>query len=291
MKHTLFLFLFLVGTMSLLSQEKEILLFPNGAPGENVKLKQVDDASGNKVAGCPVLRVGNVSEPTLTFYPAPVENNSGVTIIVNPGGGYNILAYNLEGTEICKRFNSYGVNCVLVKYRVPRREGLEKHEAPLQDVQRAIAYTRSHAKEWNIYSDKIGVLGFSAGAHLSAVASTNYSSRTYPRIDSYDDVSLRPDFTVLVYPAYLSADNFRISPELKVDSNTPPTILIQTQDDKSFIDSSLFYYYALKQANVPAAMHLYPSGGHGYGARNTGHTVNEWPHRVLSWLRDIKMIE
>ena len=291
MKHTLFLFLFLVGTMSLLSQEKEIMLFPNGAPGENVKLKQVDDASGNKVAGCPVLRVGNVSEPTLTFYPAPVENNSGVTIIVNPGGGYNILAYNLEGTEICKRFNSYGVNCVLVKYRVPRREGLEKHEAPLQDGQRAIAYTRSHAKEWNINSDKIGVLGFSAGAHLSAVASTNYSSRTYPRIDSYDDVSLRPDFTVLVYPAYLSADNFRISPELKVDSNTPPTILIQTQDDKSFIDSSLFYYYALKQANVPAAMHLYPSGGHGYGARNTGHTVNEWPHRVLSWLRDIKMIE
>lgn len=254
MKHTLFLFLFLVGTMSLLSQEKEILLFPNGAPGENVKLKQVDDASGNKVAGCPVLRVGNVSEPTLTFYPAPVENNSGVTIIVNPGGGYNILAYNLEGTEICKRFNSYGVNCVLVKYRVPRREGLEKHEAPLQDVQRAIAYTRSHAKEWNINSDKIGVLGFSTGAHLSALASTNYSSRTYPRIDSYDDVSLRPDFTVLVYPAYLSADNFKISPELKVDSNTPPTILIQTQDDKSFIDSSLFYYYALKQANVPAAM-------------------------------------
>src|SRR5690554_1956434 len=291
MKHTLFLFLFLVGTMSLLSQEKEILLFPNGAPGENVKLKQVDDASGNKVAGCPVLRVGNVSEPTLTFYPAPVENNSGVTIIVNPGGGYNILAYNLEGTEICKRFNSYGVNCVLVKYRVPRREGLEKHVAPLQDVQRAIAYTRSHAKEWNINSDKIGVLGFSAGAHLSAVASTNYSSRTYPRIDSYDDVSLRPDFTVLVYPAYLSADNFKISPELKVDSNTPPTILIQTQDDKSFIDSSLFYYYALKQANVPAAMHLYPSGDHGYGARNTGHTVNEWPHRVLSWLRDIKRIE
>ena len=290
MKHTLFLFLFLVGTMSLLSQEKEILLFPNGAPGENVKLKQVDDASGNKVAGCPVLRVGNVSEPTLTFYPAPVENNSGVTIIVNPGGGYNILAYNLEGTEICKRFNSYGVNCVLVKYRVPRREGLEKHEAPLQDVQRAIAYTRSHAKEWNINPDKIGVLGFSRGSFVGCGKHKLQQSHL-PRIDSYDDVSLRPDFTVLVYPAYLSADNFRISPELKVDSNTPPTILIQTQDDKSFIDSSLFYYYALKQANVPAAMHLYPSGGHGYGARNTGHTVNEWPHRVLSWLRDIKMIE
>ena len=291
MKHTLFLLLFFVSTMSLLSQENEILLFPNGALGESVKLKQVDDLLGAKVAGCAVLRVGNVSEPALTFYPAPANNNSGVTIIVNPGGGYNILAYNLEGTEICKRFNSYGINCVLVKYRVPRREGLDKHAAPLQDVQRAIAYTRSHAGEWNINSDKIGVLGFSAGAHLSAVASTNYGSRSYQRVDSYDDVSLRPDFTVLVYPAYLSADNFSVSPELKVDGNTPPTILIQTQDDKSFIDSSLFYYYALKEANVPAAMHLYPSGGHGYGARNTGHTVNEWPHRVLSWLRDIKMIE
>src|SRR5690554_428485 len=288
MKQTLFILLFIVSIMSLQSQ---IVLFPQGAPGETVKMKQKDDLTGNKVAGCPVLRITDVSEPTLTFYPAPADNNSGVTIIVNPGGGYNILAYNLEGTEICKRFNSYGINCVLVKYRVPRRAGLEKHEAPLQDVQRAIAYTRSHAEEWNLNPDKIGVLGFSAGAHLSAVASTNYSERTYPRIDSYDDVSLRPDFTVLVYPAYLSADNFEISPELKVDSNTPPTILIQTQDDKSFIDSSLFYYYALKQANVPAAMHLYPSGGHGYGARNTGHTVNEWPHRVLSWLRDIKMIE
>ena len=228
---------------------------------------------------------------TLTFYPAPADNNSGVTIIVNPGGGYNILAYNLEGTEICKRFNSYGINCVLVKYRVPRRAGLEKHEAPLQDVQRAIAYTRSHAEEWNLNPDKIGVLGFSAGAHLSAVASTNYSERTYPRIDNNDDVSLRPDFTALIYPAYLSADNFSISPELKVDENTPPTILIQTQDDNSYIDSSIFYYYALKQAKVPVAMHLYPSGGHGYGARNTGHTVNEWPHRVISWLRDIKMVE
>lgn len=292
MRHTLILvLLFLSIKMTLVSQENSVLLFPGGAPGETVMLKQVDDITGGKVAGCPVMRTANVSEPTLTFFPAPVDNNLGVTIIVNPGGGYNILAYNLEGTEICKRFNSYGVNCVLVKYRVPRRQGLEKHEAPLQDVQRAIAYTRSHASEWKINPYKIGVLGFSAGAHLSAVASTNYSNRTYPRVDSNDDVSLRPDFTVLIYPAYLSADNFSISPELKVNENTPPTILIQTQDDNSFIDSSIFYYYALKEAKVPVTMHLYPSGGHGYGARNTGHTVNEWPHRVLSWLRDIDMIE
>lgn len=292
MKRTIFsLFLFSVMTITLTAQHNPVLLFPNGAPGESRKMKQVDDQSGNRVAGCPVLRISNVSEPTLTFYPAPAGNNTGAAIIVNPGGGYNILAYNLEGSEICKRFNSFGINCVLVKYRVPRREGLEKHTAPLQDLQRAIAYTRSHADEWNIDPGRIGVMGFSAGAHLSVMASTAYGEPTYPKIDAYDDVSLRPDFCVLVYPAYLSGENFSIAPELKVDANTPPTILIQTQDDKDYINSSLFYYYALKEAKVPAAMHLYPSGGHGYGLRNTGHTVNEWPHRVLSWMRDIGMVK
>lgn len=291
MRHIVLLLFFVLSTLIVQSQEQPVLLFPGGAPGETVKLKQLDDLSGNKVAGCPVLRISNVSEPTLTFYPAPAELNNGVTIIVNPGGGYQILAYNLEGSEICKRFNSFGVNCVLVKYRVPRREGLEKHAAPLQDLQRAIAYTRAHAEKWGIDANRIGVMGFSAGAHLSAVASTRYGERTYPRVDAFDEVSLRPDFTILVYPAYLSGEHFSIAPELKVDSNTPPTILIQTQDDRNYIDSSIFYYYALKQANVSAALHLYPSGGHGYGLRNTGHTVNEWPFRVLSWLRDIGMVQ
>lgn len=289
MKTNLLVALLLISAMAM-AQQSPVLLFPNGAPGETKKLKQTDDASGDKLAGCPVLRVGNVSEPTLTFYPAPISNNSGVTIIVNPGGGYHILAYNLEGTEICKRFNSYGINCVLVKYRVPKRKGLEKHEAPLQDLQRAIAYTRSHAKEWNIDPNRIGVMGFSAGAHLSAMASTSFNERTYPVVDASDEVSLRPDFCALIYPAYLDGEKFSISPELKVTKDTPPTILIQTQDDTNYINSSLFYYYALKDVGVSATMHLYPSGGHGYGLRNTGHTVNEWDHRVLSWLRDIKMI-
>ena len=291
MRHTAILLYFVLTTMIVRSQEQPVILFPGGAPGETEKMKQVDDLSGNKVAGCPVLRIGNVSEPTLTFYPAPADLNNGVTIIVNPGGGYHILAYNLEGSEICKRFNSHGVNCVLLKYRVPRREGLEKHAAPLQDLQRAIAYTRAHAEEWGIDANRIGIMGFSAGAHLSAVASTNYAERTYPKVDAFDEVSLRPDFTVLVYPAYLSGEHFSIAPELKVDQNTPPTILIQTQDDRNYINSSLFYYYALKEAKVPAALHVYPSGGHGYGLRNTGHTVNEWPFRVLSWLRDIGMMK
>ncbi|SCM56200.1 Acetylxylan esterase [Petrimonas mucosa] len=274
-----------------MAQQAPVLLFPDGAPGETRRLKEKEDLSGSKVAGCPVLRISDVSEPTLTFYPAPADNNSGATIIVNPGGGYNILAYNLEGTEICKRFNSHGVNCVLVKYRVPRREGLEKHQAPLQDLQRAIAYTRSHAKAWNIDPDRIGVMGFSAGAHLAAVASNNFNERTYPQVDGFDNVSLRPDFCVLIYPAYLDGENFSIAPELKVTGNTPPTFIVQTQDDHRLLNSSIFYYYALKEAKVPVSMNLYPTGGHGYGLRNTGDWVNEWPYRVMSWLREIKMVK
>lgn len=289
MKKYLFIFS-LLSTMAM-AQETPILLFPDGAPGETTKLKQKDDLSGNKVAGCPVLRISDVSEPTLTFFPAPADNNSGATIIVNPGGGYNILAYNLEGTEICKRFNSHGVNCVLVKYRVPRREGLEKHQAPLQDLQRAIAYTRSHAGEWKIDPNRIGVMGFSAGAHLAAMASNSYAERTYPQVDNFDNASLRPDFCVLIYPAYLDGENFSISPELKVTEKTPPTFIVQTQDDHRLLNSSIFYYYALKEAKVPVAMSLYPSGGHGYGLRNTGDLVNEWPFRVMSWLSDIKMVK
>ena len=285
----LFLFFFIVSFTSIMAQQKPILLFPNGAPGETSKMIEVEDLSGNKTAGCPVSRITNVSSPTITFYPAPTDNNSGTTIIVNPGGGYNILAYNLEGSEICKRFNSFGINCVLVKYRVPRREGLEKHEAPLQDLQRAIAYTRSHAKEWGIDENKIGVMGFSAGAHLSAMASNSFNERTYPVLDANDEVNIRPDFCMLIYPAYLDGENFSLAPEVKVTDKTPPTFIVQAQDDSNYINSSLFYYYALKEAKVPSALHLYPTGGHGFGLRNTGHLVNEWPFRAVSWLREIGM--
>ena len=274
-----------------MAQQNPIILFPNGAPGETEKMVENEDISGSKVAGCPVLRISNVSEPTITFYPAPVDNNSGTTIIVNPGGGYNILAYNLEGSEICKRFNSFGINCVLVKYRVPRRDGLPKHTAPLQDLQRAIAYTRAHSKEWNIDKDKIGVMGFSAGAHLSAMASNSFGELTYSAIDAWDKVSVRPDFCMLIYPAYLDGENFAVAPDIKITDKTPPTFLLQSQDDSNYINSSLFYYYALKEAGVLSAMHLYPSGGHGFGLRNTGHLVNEWPFRAISWLRDIGMLD
>jgi acetyl esterase/lipase len=273
-----------------MEQQNLILLFPNGAPGETEKLIEKENPFNIKVGDLPVHIISDVSEPAITFFPAPEDNNSGTTIIVNPGGGYNVLAYDLEGTEVCELFNSYGINCVLLKYRVPRRKDLPMHVTPLQDLQRAIAYTRAHAEEWNIDENKIGVIGFSAGAFTAAIASNSFKELTYPAEDSFDEMSVRPDFCMLIYPGYLDGENFSVVPELEVTKETCPTFLVQTQDDHKLLNSSLFYYYVLKESKVSVAMHLYPTGYHGYGVRDTGHLVNEWPLRALDWLRDIGMM-
>lgn len=273
------------------AQEKPIALFPAGAPGETKPLTEKADSTGAKVGGETVLRLTDVGSPTITIYQAPDDVASGAAMVVCPGGGYHILAYDLEGTEVCEWLNEIGITAVLLKYRVPRREGRAKHEAPLQDVQRAISYVRAHAATLNIDPARIGVMGFSAGGHLAAMASTAFEHRTYPEADAADRVSCRPDFCLLVYPAYLSGDNFALAPEVKVTPRTPPTMLIQAENDAPHIDSSLFYYYALKAAGVPAWMHLYSKGGHGYGLRDTGCAVNEWPYRVEDWLNELGVIE
>lgn len=287
----LFLLITNLITGSIMAQDKPIQLFPKGAPGEQTKLIEKALPEGGKVGGASVLRLSGVSDPTITIYPASDEVATGSAIIVCPGGGYEILAYDLEGDEICQWLNEIGVTAVLLKYRVPRRTGLEKHTAPLQDVQRAISLVRSKAEELNLDPQRIGVMGFSAGAHLAAMASTSYDKRTYPEVDAADKVSCKPDFCLLVYPAYLDGPNFTIAPELKVTAQTPPTMLVQTEDDKSYINSSLFYYYALKEAGVPATMHLYSKGGHGYGLRDTGNAVNEWPYRAEEWFMELGVIE
>lgn len=273
------------------AQDMPILLFPKGAPGDNIKLTEKADADGGKTGGSTVLRITNVSEPTITIYPASTKNANGTAMVVCPGGGYSILAYDLEGSEVCAWLNNIGITAILLKYRVPSRDGMQKHIAAIQDLQRAISYVRAHAQEIDIDPQRIGVMGFSAGGHLSAMACNHYDQRTYQPTDDADTVSSRPDFCLLVYPAYLDGEkNFQLAPELKVSPNTPPTMLIQTEDDKSYINSSLFYYYALKEAGVPAQMHLYSKGGHGYGLRKTGEAVNEWPRRAEEWFRDIGVL-
>ena len=270
-----------------------IQLWPHGAPGERGDIgpeKDLTTAKDGLTSGRPVIRLGNVTSPEITLYRPPKEKDTGAAVIVFPGGGYNILAMDLEGTEICEWFQSIGVTGVLLKYRVPGRAGQSKWAAPLQDAQRAIGIVRHNAKEWGIDPKKIGVLGFSAGGHLAAAASTNYETRTYPPIDEADKVSSRPDFALLIYPAYLVRGE-KVSAELKITSDTPPTFLVQTEDDDVHVENSLGYYAALKQAKVPAEMHLYAAGGHGYGMRPNSKPVTTWPKRAEEWLRSIGVIK
>ncbi|MBS0208299.1 MAG: alpha/beta hydrolase [Planctomycetes bacterium] len=232
------------------------------------------------------IRVANVTRPTLTIFRPAKDKDTGATVIICPGGGYNILAFNKEGTEVAEWLNSIGVTGMVLKYRVPARKGLERHAAPLQDAQRAIGLVRQRASEWGLDPNRIGILGFSAGGHLAAAASNNYDQRTYPTVDAADVVNCRPDFSLLIYPAYLvNKENNALAPEMKITANTPKTFIVMTEDDGVRVEGPLFYYLALKQAKVPAEMHLYPTGGHGYGLRPSEHTVSTWPARAGEWLK------
>jgi len=267
-----------------------IPLWPGLAPGDQAPVGEEQDLTKPNeglVGGRRLIRLGNVSAPTITVYRPPKEKDTGAAVVVCPGGGYHILAMDLEGTEVVEWLNSVGVTGVLLKYRVPARPNRARYEAPLQDAQRALGIVRHRAAEWGIDPRRIGVMGFSAGAHLSAVLSTSGTERTYPAVDAADQANCRPDFVMLIYPAYLTVEKEadRVAPELKVSTNTPPTFLVQTEDDVIRVETSLFYYLALKQAKVPAEMHLYPDGGHGYGLRRAPELVTSWPQRAEDWLR------
>jgi acetyl esterase/lipase len=267
-----------------------IRLWPKDAPGEKGDIGEEKDTSKPNeglVAGKSVIRLGNVSNPTLTVYHPAKAKDTGTAAVVCPGGAYRILAYDLEGTEVCEWLNSIGVTAALLKYRVPARADRERYAAPLQDVQRALGIMRSHAKDWNLNPKHIGVLGFSAGGHLSATVSNNYQKRTYDLIDAADEISCRPDFTLLIYPAYLTTkeDPYQLAPEVCITSNTPPAFILQTQDDGVKVECSLAYAMALKKSKVPMELHIYPVGGHGYGMRPTEKPVTHWPGLAEQWLR------
>ncbi|MDB6124134.1 MAG: Xylanase [Pedosphaera sp.] len=267
-----------------------INLWPETAPGEKGNIGEehnVTKPTGKMTANKPVVRIGNVSKPTISIFRPLATNDIGTTVLVFPGGAYNIIATDIEGTEVCQWLNSLGVTAVLLKYRVPRRAGLEKHVAPLQDAQRALSLVRHRATELKIDPKKIGVLGFSAGGHLAAALSTSAEKLTYTSVDAADTENCRPNFAMLIYPAYLTLTNNleKLSPEVAVTTNHPPTFLAMTQDDPLHAENVLSYSLALKQAKVPVELHLYPSGGHGYGLRPTGNPVATWPDRAADWLR------
>jgi acetyl esterase/lipase len=252
------------------------------------------------VAGRPWVYVGKVSRPTMTVY-SPEGKSTGAAVVVFPGGGYQILAIDLEGTEVCAWLTSKGITCVLLKYRVPG-EGLYPKSGPypdspmaLEDAQRTVGLVRFHAAEWHIDPRKIGVLGFSAGGHMVAAMSTHFAHRLYPAVDAADKESCRPDFAVAIYPGHLSlaANSFGLNPDIRihVTRQTPPTFLLQNEDDHvDRVEDSLSYYAALKKAGVPVEMHLYAEGGHAFGLRRTKLPVTGWPQLVETWLGTLGII-
>jgi acetyl esterase/lipase len=236
-------------------------------------------------AGKYIIRLGNVSKPTIQVFKPAKGRDTGAAVVVCPGGGYHILAMNLEGTEVCQWLNSIGVTGVLLKYRVPVRKDRPRYAAPLQDAQRAIGLVRLHAKEWNVDPGRIGILGFSAGGHLSATASNSFDSRTYTPVDAADSQSCRPNFTLLIYPAYLTSPegSMSLAPEIKVTAQTPPAFIAMTEDDPIHVENGFAYALALKNAKAPVELHVYPKGGHGYGLRPSENTVTTWPARAADW--------
>jgi len=267
-------------------------------PGADAETTGVVD---KLVAGRPWTFVARVSTPTMTVY-APQERNTGAAVVVFPGGGYQVLAIDLEGTEVCDWLTAHGITCVLLKYRVPNA-GLDwdqpcgcnrttRSSRPLEDAQRTIRLVRAHASEWGIDPHKVGVLGFSAGGHLVAYASTRYSQPAYAPVDAADSLSCRPDFAVAIYPGHLfDYERSALFAGIHVTKDTPPTFLVHAEDDPvDGVSHSLVYYDALKNAKVPVEMHLYAHGGHAFGLRPTRDPITAWPRLVETWLRTIGMI-
>lgn len=242
--------------------------------------------------------VTNVTKPTLTVYPPPKEKNSGTAMLICPGGGYHNLFWELEGEEVTAWLNAHGMTGIILKYRCPRRPGDVMGEpplGPLLDAQRAVSLVRSRAKEWDIHPDRIGMVGFSAGGHLSLATATNFDKRQYERIDAIDDVSCRPDFAVLCYSGYLKAkDKDEVAPGIRIPANTPPIFLAHTSDD-SISDPlhSVVMYTALQRAKVPAELHLFATGEHDFGVRDNGKLPSSWKRLCLRWLesKDLLKIE
>jgi acetyl esterase/lipase len=277
-----------------MAAQDALTLWPHKAPGSQPDQALEVESSTSKeplVAGKPVVRLANVSMPTITLY-APAGKNTGTTVVVFPGGGWRILAMDLEGTEVCQWLNSIGINCVLLKYRVPGSGPYPKSSAALQDAQRALGLVRKHAAEWHIDPHRVGVLGFSAGGNLAAALSTHFDQRLYDPVDDADKLSCRPDFAVLIYPGALheAGNLLALDPNVQPTAMTPPTFLSQAENDPVHVENSLDYFLALKNAKVPAELHVYAQGGHGFGLRRTALPITTWPSSVELWLHTIGML-
>ncbi|MEN8678478.1 MAG: alpha/beta hydrolase [Akkermansiaceae bacterium] len=283
-------FLFVISSLAASAAPLTLPLWTGEVPGEKdqkVGEEKVEDRNNDGIT-----RTSNVSKPTITVYPAPANNANGAAVIVAPGGGYGILASKHEGTDVCDWLNEIGVTAILLKYRVPRRANLEKHHAPMQDAQRAVSLVRSKAAEWNIDPNRIGLLGFSAGGHLTATVLTSDGSVSFPKED-VDKHSPIPDFGLLIYPAYLKSekDPNKLVPEVSVDKNTPPSFVVIAHGDSRFVEGAALYYLAMQRAKRQCELHIYGKGGHGYGMKEIPERVGEWTTQAAGWMKETGLLE
>jgi acetyl esterase/lipase len=280
----------------------QTLIWPGAAPDLKPVPgpETVTTETTHLIGGLPVTAVTNVTQPTMTVY-APAGKNTGAAVVVIPGGGFKILAMDLEGTDVCDWLTAKGITCVLLKYRVPgipyvwkcdcRPHNFALSMPSLQDVQRTMRLVRSHARELNVDPHRIGVLGFSAGGFLVAEISTNFDRQLYAPVDAADRQSARPDFAMPIYPGHLTRGDGKLNPNIPITDKTPPTFLVQAEDDYvDGVDQSLVYYTALAKAHVPAEMHLYAHGGHAFGLRPTKLPITDWTALAETWLRTIGVI-
>jgi acetyl esterase/lipase len=268
-----------------------IKLWPGKAPGETKDIgaeKYIEAKKGQ----AEVKRLTNVSEPAITIYSPPKDKNTGTAVLVAPGGGYNILAIEHEGSDVCEWLSKLGVTAVLLKYRVPRREmQMPENLAMVQDAQRAITLIRSKHTELGIDPKRIGMLGFSAGGNLTAWTALT-KKRMYDNVDKADEAfSHLPNFAILVYPAYLTDKDGKLKPEYPVTKDSPPMFFAHSSDDPVTSEGSVALYLALKKNNVPAELHLYATGGHGYGMRKIPHPCASWPDRAADWLKSRGLLD
>lgn len=276
--------------MTAMSQAAEpvvVDLWPGEAPGFKVDGGPERDTTGpdgGKVAGRSVIRLGNVATPQIHVYQPPAEKRTGASVVICPGGGFHILAWDLEGTEVAEWLNSIGVTAVVLKYRVPTAKHDPKWLPPVQDAQRALSVVRSRADEWQLDPERVGILGFSAGGSTAAMTAVS-AERRYEPLDAADEASCKPDFLVLVYTAYLVDESGELRPEVTVSKESPPTFLAHAYDDPVTPKSSVEFFLALKDAGVPAELHIYDTGGHGYGLRKTEQPVTTWNDRCAEWMK------
>jgi acetyl esterase/lipase len=274
------------------SQEFEI--WPAALPHGSVQYDSVQKDELN--AKTTDERIAFVERPTLTAFPADKESANGSAVIICPGGAYNILAWPKEGVEVAEWFNSIGVTAFVLKYRVPRRIPDKIHWEPMQDVQRAVRVVRHDAEKWNIDPDRIGTLGFSAGGHLTVMSGVQFRTKCYEPVDEADRESCRPDFICPIYCAYLGEDyddktKIELGSLVTVTEDTPPTFMVVTWDDALRGAQSALLLARLRQHNVPAELHVYAEGGHGYGMRPSEDPVSKWPELLHAWLNSMGLLK